>query len=245
MSMKTLVLSLPRMASKQITFNLYRYFLARPESVSVIQEVVDIEPSLDELFNIWHHRFKCKLIRDGNNLIRTSEPIISATEEIENRCRLISELSGPYVIKHFPKENDITPFLLNQSGRVYTLSRNDIFGNALSICVSKMSKSWIKSSYQEKAIADMIEVPAIVSADEFGYTIRQILHYNKTYLTDAAYVLEFDDICAVSNSFDFCKLLNLEYIEFDFIKVGEEFGNNKTKMISNMSELEDIYACLV
>ena len=243
--MKTLVLSMPRMASKQITFNLYRYFLARYESVSIIKEVVDIEPSLDELFNIWHHRFKCKLIREQNNLIRTDKIITSVRDEIDNRYKLVGELEGPYVIKHFPNENDITPFLINQVDRVYTLSRNDIFGNALSICVSRISRAWIKSSFQEKAIADMIEVPAIVSADEFGYTIRQILHYNKTYLTDAAYVLEFDDICAVSNSFDFCKLLNLEYIEFDFIKVGEEFGNNKTKMISNMSELEDIYACLV
>ena len=236
---------MPRMASKQITFNLYRYFLARYESVSIIKEVVDIEPSLDELFNIWHHRFKCKLIREQNNLIRTDKIITSVRDEIDNRYKLVGELEGPYVIKHFPNENDITPFLINQVDRVYTLSRNDIFGNALSICVSRISRAWIKSSFQEKAIADMIEVPAIVSADEFGYTIRQILHYNKTYLTDAAYVLEFDDICAVSNSFDFCKLLNLEYIEFDFIKVGEEFGNNKTKMISNMSELEDIYACLV
>ena len=243
--MKTLVLSMPRMASKQITFNLYRYILARYESVSIIKEVVDIEPSLDELFNIWHHRFKCKLIREQNNLIRTDKIITSVRDEIDNRYKLVGELEGPYVIKHFPNENDITPFLINQVDRVYTLSRNDIFGNALSICVSRISRAWIKSSFQEKAIADMIEVPAIVSADEFGYTIRQILHYNKTYLTDAAYVLEFDDICAVSNSFDFCKLLNLEYIEFDFIKVGEEFGNNKTKMISNMSELEDIYACLV
>ena len=243
--MKTLVLSMPRMASKQITFNLYRYFLARYESVSIIKEVVDIEPSLDELFNIWHHRFKCKLIREQNNLIRTDKIITSVRDEIDNRYKLVGELEGPYVIKHFPNENDITPFLINQVDRVYTLSRNDIFGNALSICVSRISRAWIKSSFQEKAIADMIEVPAIVSADEFGYTIRQILHYNKTYLTDAAYVLEFDDICAVSNSFDFCKLLNLEYIEFDFIKVGEEFGDNKTKMISNMSELEDIYACLV
>lgn len=243
--MKTLVLSMPRMASKQITFNLYRYFLARYESVSIIKEVVDIEPSLDELFNIWHHRFKCELIREQNNLIRTDKIITSVRDEIDNRYKLVGELEGPYVIKHFPNENDITPFLINQVDRVYTLSRNDIFGNALSICVSRISRAWIKSSFQEKAIADMIEVPAIVSADEFGYTIRQILHYNKTYLTDAAYVLEFDDICAVSNSFDFCKLLNLEYIEFDFINVGEEFGNNKIKMISNMSELEDIYACLV
>ena len=243
--MKTLVLSLPRMASKQITFNLYRYFLARHESVSVIHKVVDIEPSLDELFNIWHHRFKCKLVRDGNNLIRTTDAIASASDEIENRCKLVSELNGPYVIKHFPSENDITSFLINQVDRVYTLSRNDIFSNALSMCVSKISKAWIKSSYQEKAIADMIEVPVIVLADEFSYAIRQILYYNKTYLTDTAYILEFNDICAISNSFDFCKLLNLEYIEFDFIKVGEEFGDNKTKMISNMSELEDIYACLV
>ena len=230
------------MASKQITFNLYRYFLARSKSVSVIHKVIDIEPSLDELFNIWHHRFKCKLIREQNNLIRTNEIITSIQDEIDNRCKLVSELNGPYVIKHFPNENDITPFLIRQADRVYILSRNDIFGNALSLCLSKISKAWIKSSYQQKTIANMIETPTVVSPDEFRQAVRQILCYNKAYLTDAAYLLEFNDICAICNSFDFCKLLDLEYIEFDFIKVGEEFGNNKIKMISNMSELKDIYS---
>jgi hypothetical protein len=239
--MKTQILSLPRMASKQITFNLYRYFLAKYKDVSVIHKIVDIEPSLDELFNIWHHRFKYKLKSDGNNLVRTNELITSSDEEIANRCEYVKDLNGPYVIKHFPMDNDITPFLINQVDRVYTLSRNDIFNNALSICLSRISKSWIRSQYQQKMISTMIESPIDIPVDEFRQVVQQIFNYNKIYLVDTAHILEFDDICSVANSIDFCTLLDLEYIEFSFIKIGEEFGDNKTRMISNMSELQDIY----
>jgi len=228
------------MASKQITFNLYRYFLAKYKDVSVIHKIVDIEPSLDELFNIWHHRFKYKLKSDGNNLVRTNELITSSDEEIANRCEYVKDLNGPYVIKHFPMDNDITPFLINQVDRVYTLSRKDIFGNALSICLSRISKSWIRSQYQQKVISEMVQTPVIIPVNEFRRVVQQISDYNRTYLADAIRILEFDDICSVTNSFDFCRLLDLEYIEFSFIKVGEEFGNNKTRMILNMPELRDI-----
>lgn len=238
--MKTLVLSMPRMASKQVTFNLYRYFRAKGR-VSEIYRVIDIEPSLDELFNIWHHRFKCKLIRDNNNLIRTEDPIISTSDEIENRCKLVSELTGPYVIKHFPKESDITDYLIKQVDRVYVLSREDIFSTALSICVSEISKSWIKSTYQQNAIAELLHTPVNVPVSRFGDVIRQILHYNEAYCADTAYKIEFNDICAATNSLEFCKLMDLEYIEFDFIEVGKEFGDNKTRMIINISELRDIF----
>jgi hypothetical protein len=224
--MKTLVLSLPRMGSKQITFNLYRYFRAKGD-VSQIYPIIDIEPSLDEYLNIWHHRFKCKLIRNGTNLIRTDIPIEIVSDEIEHRINILKELNGPYVIKHFPT--------------VYTLYRNDIFSSALSVCVSEISKSWIKSVYQQNIISKLLNVPITVPVNRFGDVIRQILQYNKTYYAVATHKIEFNDICAATNSYEFCKLMDLEYIDFDFIMLGKEFGDNKEQMVSNIDELKGIY----
>jgi hypothetical protein len=35
--------------------------------------------------------------------------------------------------------------------------------------------------------------------------------------------------------------MDLEYIDFDFIMLGKEFGDNKEQMVSNIDELKGIY----
>jgi hypothetical protein len=240
--MKTLVLSLPRMGSKQITFNLYRYLKARYGTVSEIYPVRDIEPSLDELFNTGHHRFKCTLVRENNNLIRTDNIILSLSDELDNRKKLVYELDGPYVIKHFPiVDRSITDFLLNCVDNTYVLHREDIFSTALSTCIGIISHSWIKSDFQQMIIDDWLRVPIVVPAHIFSERVMQSIRYKKTFCTNNARKIEFNDICAATNSYEFCKLMDLEYIDFDFIMLGKEFGDNKEQMVSNIDELKGIY----
>jgi hypothetical protein len=234
------------MGSKQITFNLHRYLKARYGCVSEIYPIRDIEPSLDELFNTGHHRFKCTLQQGSNNLIRTDIIISSISDELNNRQKLVSELAGPYVIKHFPLvDRTITTFLLNCVDKTYVLYRDDIFGTVLSTCIGIISHSWIISDFQQMIIDDWLCSPVVIPKDMFTERLMQVINYKKTFYTDATHKIEFNDICAATNSYEFCKLLDLEYIEFDFIMLGKEFGDNKEQMVSNISELKDIYNKLI
>jgi hypothetical protein len=237
--MKTLLLGLPRTASKRAINNLYNYYIVRYGNVSSVYK----EPSLNELFNTYHpHLFKYKLIKDGNNFAYTNDLITSPDEELLYRRDCVRSLPGPYIIKHFPlnEHDDFTSFVIEQTDNMFTLFRKNAFDHALSICLGLLTNSWYNSQQQQQIISHMTNTPTIIPRYMFIDVVQRISWYNETYVVPGKNIIDFDDLCTIHNSIDFCKLFNLPIIDFKFDSIGKEFGENKHKMVANISELQQL-----
>jgi hypothetical protein len=250
--MKTCVIAMPRTASKTVMHYLSSYYREKYKKISYISYIEDEmivrdTSSLEEFLNYQHPSwFVHTVIQiDPYEIFMSRIKIKSVIDELNHRMNIIRNLEYPYVIKHFPYDDIkyITTELLSLVDRTYYLIRPDIFEHSLSWELAIKTRSWINNPAQDKIIQDAKINPIVIDIDSYTIRLKELLEYNKKYERHDS-TISVDQIKTINSSKDFCKVFNLEFIDFKFTKLPIEFGDNKKYMIANLDELHDIYSYL-
>jgi len=246
------IITMPRSGSKTVMQYMTLYYREKYKNlfVSTLISTKDIiwqglksAWSVDEFLN-HHHKGMFQghaEILNRFEILVSDKKIDSIEKELISRLDIIQNLTEPYILKHFPRGyTHITDQLISIPANIYYITRDDIFNHTLSWALSQRLASWVNNNHQKNMISLSENSPITVDHIAFRGLLRELLHFSKKF-NDGRPVIRFEDIIALNNARDFCTLFNLDFVDFEFVKIGEEFGNHKLQMIANINELHDIY----
>jgi hypothetical protein len=228
-----------------VLHNLYAYVKQRYSNIIEIDDNrarATLVISLDEMLNQFHDTlFSEQACLVGDRIVFNGKLIESVDDELACRYNLIQNITQPYVLKYFPLTHRFLDNLPSFADRTYYLTRQDLMSQTLSFCLSSKNHVWCKGSNQDQFINESLEQPVHVDEALFRAMAKKFKWFNTEYIPQGSRCLDTSQIETISSAENFCKLLDLEFVDFKFIKFRKEFGDNKRNMVSNIARLEEIF----
>jgi hypothetical protein len=241
--MKIAINSLPRCGTKLLQANLHRYIKSAGYDVLC----PDSFDSILEPFNFVDHELGLQVTKTGIDSIdkhKINYKVIyqnpqSLHTEIINRFTHLTSLKQSWVYKRTPWVR-FDPILYESAvelDKCISVMRSDSFDHALSFVLAKQLDIWAPTEQLNEAIKTHTIKQIKLDKNEFAIHYKWIKDYNNIKWAKDIQVVDFDKMVKLKNDREFCEFFQLPFVEFDFHKFVVEYGDNKRKMISNVSEL--------
>ena len=210
--MKILVVGFPRSGTKFLTENLINYIGGQKIDNTVLM------PS---------HLYNNIDIQDFfNNRIQTVKNVT---------------VDSCFKLHHYIVPNNIllSDNFLSIFDNIFHIQRRNIFELLLSNSISSHTGSWSKDDFQDTLIDNLTKNKIKINVDNFRSLILRLNRSNSLSLKNEKIIFT-EDIVKCRTSEEFCKLLELNFRDFEVIHK-PEFGNNKMNMIQNLHQLQSCF----
>lgn len=165
-----------------------------------------------------------------------------ASDELLNRINLIASLDNSWVIKEFVFDSFDFSEILHLADRIYVLTRDRserilsaVFSHSFNIFnVQQARVSAEFAAFRNTGVKFTIPKETV----DLFIAQQGVFEKFEPPKTEKVQILDFSDLVKCTTNKEFCQLLNLPIVDFNFVSKTKELDIDKFEMIENLDEVK-------